>query len=318
MSKTLLEYADYLDERKLRWPAPPKVEPVNAAPSMKPLAGIKAVTWNLYGTLLRITDGELLFRHPQTIRMEVAVEKTILEFNMWNSMTRRPGKPQDLLMPKYINALEEARLTASSRKGDLPEIDSAQIWKKLLEMLDKKEYRYDESLYGDFDELAQKVAYFFHSSLQGTEAAKGALSILLALSDAGIRQAALADAQCFTLVQLTRALRNQGSVPDLHAILPDALNTLSYEWGIRKPSVSLYAQAVLRFKEIGIEPNQILHIGTRIHDDLAVAKSCGLRTALYAGDLTSLQATAADLKNPEIRPDRLITELIQLRDILQV
>lgn len=318
MPKTLLEYAELLDERNLRWPAPPKWEPVNAASSSKPLTGIRAVTWSLYGTLLRITDGELLFRHPQTIRMEVAIGKTIHEFNMWNSMTRRPGRPEDQLLPKYTNAIEEARLTSSNRKGDIPEIDSAEIWRRLLELLDKKEYRYDESIYGDLHEYSQKVAYFFHCSLQGTEAAKGALATLLAVSQGGIRQAALDNAQCFTLVQLTRALRTQGPVPDLGVILPDSLNTLSYEWGIRKPSVSLYAQSILRFKEIGIEPHEILHVGTRINDDLAVAKSCGFKTVLYAGDTSSLQATVADLKDPALRPDRLITELPQLRNILQV
>ena len=317
MPKTLLEYADLLDERKLLWPAPPKVEIVNATPSMKPLEGIRAVTWSIYGTLLRITDGELLFQHPQAIRMEVAIEKTIHEFNMWNSMTRRPGKPVDLLLPKYGNILEDARLRSSNRKGDIPEIDSATIWRTLLGLLDKKEYRYDESLYGDLNELAQKVAYFFHSSLQGTEAAPGALTTMTTLSETGYRQAALADGQCFTLAQLTRALRAQGSLPYLEALMPDSLNTLSYEWGVRKPSASLYAQAILRFKEIGLEPNQILHVGTRIQDDLAVAKSYGFRTVLYAGDKTSLKATGADLKNPETKPDRLITELIQLRNILQ-
>ena len=317
MPKTLLEYADILDERKLLWPAPPKVEVVNATPSMKPLEGIRAVTWSIYGTLLRITDGELLFQHPQAIRMEVAIEKTIHEFNMWNSMTRRPGKPADLLLPKYGNILEDARLRSSNRKGDIPEIDSATIWRTLLGLLDKKEYRYDESLYGDLNELAQKVAYFFHSSLQGTEAAPGALTTMTTLSETGYRQAALADGQCFTLAQLTRALRAQGSLPYLEALMPDSLNTLSYEWGVRKPSASLYAQAILRFKEIGLEPNQILHVGTRIQDDLAVAKSYGFRTVLYAGDKTSLKATGADLKNPETKPDRLITELIQLRNILQ-
>ena len=318
MSKTLLEYADLLDERHLRWPAPPRLEPVKATPSIKPLNGIRAVTWSLYGTLLRITDGELLFRHPQTIRMEVAIEKTIQEFNMWNSMTRRPGKPADLLMPKYLNALEDLRLTANNRKGDIAEVDSAQLWKRMLELLDKKEYRYDESLYGDMNELSQKVAYFFHSSLQGIEAAKGALSTLMAISDGGLRQAALADAQCFSLVQLIRVLRSQGSVPDINGLLPSSLNTLSYEWGIRKPSVSLYAQAILRFKEIGIEPEQIAHVGTSFQNDLAIAKTCGLKTIIYAGDKVSLQATVDDLRNPETRPDRLITELSQLRDILQV
>ena len=317
MPKTLLEYSEILDERNLRWPAPPKVETVNASPATKPMDDVRAVTWSLYGTLLRITDGELLFQHPQAIRMEVAIEKTIHEFNMWNSMTRKPGKPSDSLLPKYLNALEETKLRSSSAKGDLLEIDAAHIWRKLLDLLNKKEYRYDESLYGNLDELAAKVAYFFHSSLQGTEAAPGALATLIALKDGGIRQAALADAQCFTLVQLTRALRNQGLLLHLGDILPESMNTLSYEWGLRKPSIPLYAQTILRFKEVGIEPHQILHVGTRMQDDLAVAKSCGLRTVLYAGDKTSLQATGSDLKNPATRPDRLITELTQLRDILQ-
>lgn len=318
MPKTLLEYSDWLAERELKWPAPPKPQPISATPSAKPLENIRAVTWSIYGTLLRITDGELLFIHPQAIRMDVAIEKTIHEFNMWNSMTRRPGKPSDGLLPKYLNAMDEARLTSGNRKGDLPEIDASEIWGKLLDLLNRKEYRYDESLYGDFKALSEKVAYFFHSSLQGIEAAPGALITLTSLAEGGIRQAALADAQCFTLVQLTRALRQQGSLNDVRAFLPDSLNTLSYEWGIRKPSVSLYAQSILRFKELGIEANQILHVGTRMHDDLVIAKSCGLRTALYAADKTSLQATAEDLRNPEIKPDRLITDLTQLRDIVGV
>jgi FMN phosphatase YigB (HAD superfamily) len=317
MAKTLLEYSDWLAERELRWPAPPKVEPVHATPSAKPLENIRAVTWSIYGTLLRITDGELLFQHPQTIRMEVAIEKTIHEFNMWNSMIRRTGKPSDAMLPKYNNAIENARLTPTSRKGDIPEVDSAQIWGKMVDLLNKKEYRYDESIYGDSKEYAEKIAYFFHASLQGTEAAPGALATLKAIADAGIRQAALADSQCFTLVQLTRALREQGSLPDARMILPESMNTLSYEWGIRKPSVSLYAQSILRFRQLEIEPGQILHVGTRMQDDLAIAKACGFKTVLYAAEKVSLQATADDMRNPETRPDRLITDLNQLRDILQ-
>ncbi|WP_373650085.1 HAD family hydrolase [Schlesneria sp. DSM 10557] len=318
MAKTLLEYAELLDGRNLRWPAPPKIVPVPATPSLKPLPGIRAVTWNLYGTLLRITDGELVFQHPQALRMEVAIEKTIDEFNMWNSMTRRPGKPSDLLLPKYLNAIEEIRLRSSNKKGDLPEVDAAQVWHTLLEMLHKKDYSYDESLYGSMTELAQKVAYFFHSSLQGTEATPAALDTLNAIAAAGLRQAALADAQCFTLVQLTRALRHQGNLFHVTELLPESLNTLSYEWGICKPSLSLYAQAILRFKEIGIEPSEILHVGTRIQGDLAPAKACGFQTVLLADDKTSLAVTPEDLKNPETRPHRLITELPQLREILQI
>jgi FMN phosphatase YigB (HAD superfamily) len=318
MAKTLFEYSDWLAERDLRWPAPPRPDPIKATPSIKPLEQIRAVTWSVYGTLLRITDGDLVFVHPQAIRMEVAMEKTIQEFNMWNSMTRRSGKPSDALMPKYLNAVENAKLTSSNRRGDIPEVDSAEIWGKMIGLLNKKEYQYDESVYGDLAEYAQKIAYFFHTSLQGTAAAPGALSTLTAIADAGLRQAALANGQCFTLVQLTHALREQGGIHDVSSYLSESLNTWSYEWGIRKPSVSLYAQSILRFRELGIEPDQILHVGTRVQDDLAVAKSCGFKTALYAAEKNSLQVTPEDLKNPDTRPDRLISDLSQLRDILQI
>lgn len=318
MAKNLLEYLDLLDEKELRWPAPPKLEPVHATPSAKPLAGIRAVTWNIYGTLLRISDGELLFDHPQAIRMEVAIEKTIHEFNMWNSMVRRLGKPSESLLPKYRNAIADAQLRSGNQKGDFPEVDSAQIWGDIVRLLEKKDYEYDHGVYGDHDQLCEKIAYFFHASLQGTEASHKALFTLNSIAEAGLKQSILANAQCFSLVQLTRALRQQGTIQHAGLLFSDSLNTLSYEWGIRKPSVSLFAQSILRHKSIGIEPSQILHVGTRMTEDLVIAKSCGMRTVFYAADRTSLQATPEELKNPETRPDRLITDLQQLRDILQI
>lgn len=318
MTKNLLEYMDWLDEKELRWPAPPKLEPVNATPATRPLEGIRAVAWNVYGTLLRITDGELLFKHPQSIRMEVAIEKTIHEFNMWNSMVRRPGKPSDSLLPKYLNAVADAQLRSGTQKGDTPEVDSARVWSEIVSLLEKKDYTYDHSIYGDHEQLCEKIAYFFHASLQGTEASHKALVTLNSIAEVGLKQSVLANAQCFTLAQLTRALQQQGSLHHVTSILSESLNVLSYEWGIRKPSVGLYAQSLLRHKSLGIEPNQILYVGTRMKDDLAIAKSRGFRTVLYAGDRVSLQAEPEDLKNPETRPDRLITDLSQMRDILQI
>jgi FMN phosphatase YigB (HAD superfamily) len=217
-----------------------------------------------------------------------------------------------------MNLVEDARLTSGTQRGDVPEIDSAQIWGEIVRMLEKKDYRYDSGLYGDHQQLCEKIAYFFHASLQGTEAAPKALFTLNALADAGLRQSALANAQCFSLVQLTRALREQGTIQHVGNLFPDSLNTLSYEWGIRKPSASLFAQSILRHKSIGIEANQILHVGTRMKQDLAIAKSCGMKTVLYAADRVSLQAAPEDLKNLETRPDRLINNLSQIRDILQI
>ena len=64
MPLTLDQYAAWLDTRGLPWPAPPAVEPAKARAHLAPLHGLKAVLWNVYGTLLAIPFGELVFEHP--------------------------------------------------------------------------------------------------------------------------------------------------------------------------------------------------------------------------------------------------------------
>lgn len=318
MPKSLAEYAEWLAERNLRWPAPPKREPVNAQPYLKPLPGIKAVAWDVYGTLLRITDGELLFQHPQAVRMEVALDKTLQEFAIWHAMSCKPGPPWEYLQSMYLRAYDDLRLAGSGRKGDLTEIDSAKLWRKILGKLNLEEFRYDVAVYGDLDQLAEKMAYFFHASLQGTEAADGALTTLHSLENAGIISGLVADGQCFTEVQMLRGLRAQGTLPPAGGLWSPDVVVLSARAGVRKPSKSLYLQAIQRFASLGCEPSQVLYVGARLREDLTVAKSLGFRTALFAGDKTSLRATLSDLRDPAVKPDRMLTEVPQVLEILSL
>lgn len=316
MGVTLREYAAWLNERKLLWPAAPATEAPKATPYLAPLSGIKAVTWNVYGTLLTIADGQLLLQHPQAIRMQIAMEKTIHEFNMWNAMTRRPGQPWEYFLPKYNDAVEDAKLTANCAKGDFPEVNSGQVWAKLLELLSRKDYQYDEERYGDWDEYAEKVAFFFQLCLQGCQAAPHALQVLTDVAAAGFQQGLLAEAQPYTLAQLLQCLERQGKVPPLPKLFAPGCLVLTFEQGVRKPSGSLYATCRERFAELEIEPGEILYVSSRLADDLAIAKQAGFRTALFAGDKLSLKASAAECKDPALKPDRLLTDLDQIPKIL--
>jgi FMN phosphatase YigB (HAD superfamily) len=316
MAKTLSEYADWLDDRKLIWPAPPKRVPLSAKPSIGPLVGIRAVAFAVYGTLLRISDGQLLLQHPQAVRMEVALEKTIKEFNMWNSMTRKPGKPSEVMIVRYARALDEQRMATTPAPGELPEVDAAVLWMKLIRQLQQKDYTYETSKYGELEQFAEKVAYFFHSCLQGLEAEEGALETLRALPLAGKRVGLVADAQRFTPVQMLRAFRRQGTLRSPDELFDPALVTFSCREGIRKPSKSLYVRALDRFRRAGVAPHQVLYVGTRLRDDLAIAKQAGMRTALLAVDQTSFVASRDELANPELRPERLLTSLTQIRDVV--
>lgn len=318
MSQSLAEYAQWLSERNLRWPAVPPSKRVRAEPHVDPLPGIKAVLWSLYGTLIRISDGELLHEVRDPMRMEVALDKTIREFNMWYSMTRKPGAPWEYMLVIYQRIIEDLKLAGTKRKGDVPEIDSAKVWRKVLDKLVQKEYTYEAEQYGDLDSFSEKIAYFYHSSLQGHEAAPDAARTLTMIADAGLHQGLLADAQCFSLTQLIRDLRDQEAATPVSQLFRPELLVLSYKEGVRKPSMSLFAAAFKRLKAANIEPGQVLYVSSRVADDLAVAKSVGFQTAIIAGEKLGLSLTAEDLQDPAICPDRMLTSLDQVRDVLGI
>jgi FMN phosphatase YigB (HAD superfamily) len=316
MPQSLAEYAQWLSDRNLRWPSPPKLQRVKAEPHCDPLPGVKAVLWNVYGTLLRISDGELLHDPHDAARLEVALDKTIREFNMWHSMTRKPGAPWEYMMSIYRRIVEELRMVGTRRKGDVPEVNSAVVWRRIVGRLAQKEYEFDRVQYGDEDALSEKIAYFFHEMLQGHEAAPDAAAALNFVVNAGLPQGLLADAQCFTLTQLVRDLQQQDSSATIARLFRPELVTLSYVEGVRKPSMSLFAGAYRGLKTLGLAPEDVLYVSSRVAGDLAVAKAIGFRTAVYAGEKLGLSVTVEDLQNPDVCPDRLLTSLSQIRDVL--
>ena len=318
MGKTLLEYSVWLDEQKLLWPKPPEVITPKATPYIKPLAGIKAVTWSLYGTLLHIADGQLLHIHPQEVRMQIALEKTIEQFNMWGSMTRKPGAPWEYMFSQYREMFSTLSMRGTKKRGEKVEINSAELWRKLIDRLVRNGYEYDVGNLGDIDALSAKVAYFFHASLQGVEAMPHALDALTFVSDSYRRQGLLGNSQCFTFVQLIRGLNDQGRMPPLEQLFASNMFSFSFQVGVKAPSESLYKTTLKQFAEHGIRPHQILHIGSRMADDLIAAKKLGFRTAIFAGSELSLQATKEDMQHPDHKPDRLITDLRQVADVLSM
>jgi FMN phosphatase YigB (HAD superfamily) len=315
MALTLEQYAAYLDTRDLPWPAPPTVEAPRAKPHIKSLPDIRAVMWNVYGTLLAIPGGELWFTHPTKFVMDVALDKTVQEFKMWASMSRKPGQPADYLAQMYGNVLDEQR-TIPGGGERFPEVLSERVWEAIIKKLLQKEYRFDAGFFGSLNELSQKVAYFFHASLQGTACYDGAPAAMRAVKDAGLAQGLLADGQCFTRVQLQRSLSRQDESAKVDELLDPDLCVLSCDVRGKKPSERLFKQALTALNQRGIAPGQVLHVGTRMQQDIIPARRMGLRSALFAGDRAAVQATPEQLKDTNTRPDVMLTELGQIRDII--
>jgi FMN phosphatase YigB (HAD superfamily) len=271
--------------------------------------------WNVYGSLLAISNGELLFEHPQKFIMEVALDKTVQEFKMWGSMSRKPGQPAEYMGQMYGKVLDEQR-TVPGGGERYPEVLSERVWEALIKKLLQKDYRFDAGFFGALNEFSRKVAYFFHACLQGTACYERAATALRAVKDAGLQQGLLADGQCFTTVQLQRGLTRQDSAARLDDLLHPDLCILSCDVRGRKPSDRLFKQALSALSQKGITPGQVLHVASRVQQDLVPARRLGMRTALFAGDRGSLQATPEQMKDPTTRPDVLLTELSQIGEVI--
>jgi hypothetical protein len=195
MALTLEQYVQYLDNRGLEWPTPPDVEAPRAKPHLARLPGIKAVTWNPYGTLLAIAGGELWYEHPKHLIMDLVIEKTIQEFKMWGSMTRRPGAPAETFTPLYLHTLNQQR-TVPGQAERHPEVAVDKVWQALVKKLLQKDYQFDSGFYGSLNEFACKIAYFFHASLQGIACYAGAAQAISYLHSAGLLQSLVGNGQC--------------------------------------------------------------------------------------------------------------------------
>jgi hypothetical protein len=304
----------YLDGRNLPWPMAPKPDSPKAKPHLSKQK-VKSVLWTLYGTLLAVPQGELLFEHPTDFVMDAALDKTIQEFKMWASMNRKPGAPSALMKEMYNKAYTNLKLTGSGGEK-FPEVQSEKIWDDIVNKLLQKEYQIDVTVYGAKNEFVKKVAYFFHASIQGCGAYPGAADALRMVADAGMVQGLLADAQCFSMAQMGRAFKQQDPSFEVPNYLPAELRILSCEKRAKKPSETIFRAAIEALNSRGLKPADVLHVGSSLTRDIGPAKKYGFKTALFAGDKASLVATGEQLKDPNFRPDVLLTELTQLIEVL--
>lgn len=317
MSLSLAQYAEQLDSRRdLSWPAAPDVQRTKSKPHLKSLPKVKAVTWNVYGTLLAVSGGHFTREHPQKFIMDMALDKTIQEFKMWKSMSRKPGQPADYMKVMISNCLDQ--LSLQVEKGEThPEIPHERIWEGIIKKLMQNEYVIESGKYGTTEECALKIAYFFHRSLQGVGAQVTAADTVHWLYENKYWQGLLADGQAFTSLHLERSFAEQNPQVHLHQCIPNVNRVLSHAIRGKKPSERLFREMINKLKGYGITPEETLHVSNDLDNDLGPARKYGFLTCLYTGDSKSLVASPKMVEDKNTRPFVMVTELSQVIDMLK-
>lgn len=316
MPLTLEKYAELLDQRGEPRPAGP--EPVafaNVKPHLPRLKTIRCVIYSGYGTLLLISGGELFFLNPDPIMRKIALDKTILEFKMWASMSRKPGEPAQYMATMFQQVWERLQITDTSKRD--VEIRLDHVWEGVLARLNQKDYVYDVSLYGDAHEYAKKISYYYLMASQGVALFPDAAPALQSVRAAGLMQGIFACGQCPTPVQLLRLLIGQQPIRTLDEYFELPLCLWSYSLGYKKHSDRSVAALLKATAARGLAPDEVLVVGADVEQDIVPVKRKGFRTALLLADQASAKVKKEHLREERTRPDCLLTSLRQLTNVIQ-
>jgi len=278
----------------------------NLKPNSDSNAPVKAVIFDIYGTLLISSSGDI----DQATFTEENIEKA-LQVGGFKTDEFDKNAFSFLLeqLPKKVVAnQQELKLIGHP----FPDIDIFKVWNEALEEAEKSgllKRLGDESLTETilvFEVLSNKV--FPMPGMQET---------LEKLNDKDIPLGIVSNAQFYTPILMNYFLTGNIDVKQQIELFEPDLTVFSFNELKAKPDVALFEKFIPKLKEkYGILPEETIFVGNDMFKDVYTAKQAGLQTALFAGDERSLRLREDEPKVKGLFPDYIITELKQLLTIV--
>jgi len=276
-------------------------EPAGVAPDLRPLDGIRAVLFDVYGTLLISAAGE-----PIESGRPRGAEAVGAALDACGSALRSP--PDAAEVDRILHgAVREAKRRRRAAGVPHPEIDILAVWSEVLDRC-----RASGLTAGDPSGVdLEKLALVHECVVNPVWLMPGAADTLAALRGRGRVLGIVSNAQFYTPVILHALLG--ADLGDLG--VDDGCSAWSYRAGIGKPDPALFGLAAggLRARH-GIAPGDALFAGNHMAKDVAAAAAAGFRTCLFAGDAGSLRTKVRS--GAPVRPDAVVTALDQVPGLL--
>lgn len=274
-------------------------EPTGVSPHLPRLGGVRAVIFDVYGTLLVSGSGDISLAQPES---RVAAMRTALEAC---GFTVREG---GTLPERFYGVIEQDRAAAMARGVDVPEIEIREICETFLREST------DAGLIGG--EIAPGVAARFAVELEVRLNAvwpmPGTREILEVLRERGLALGIASNAQFYTPLSFEALL---GQSPAGLGLRPE-LSVWSYKERISKPSIELYRILAKRLEANGIDRASAVMVGNDVRNDVWPAQDAGLRGVCFAGDARSYRPRREDPRAESQLADATITDLRQLAAIV--
>jgi putative hydrolase of the HAD superfamily len=268
--------------------------PTAETPSPGLPEGLRAVVFDIYGTLFISASGDisLAVREDRTPAITAALATAGF----------RIEQPARDWAGRFFKALEHFRTRRANQGVRHPEVRIEEVWAALVDGA-----RGDGWLSGSGN---LRLAIVDHECrVNPGWPMPGLAAALDHLKASAIPVGIVSNAQFYTPLLfpalLGRPLADWGFAPDLCV--------WSWRERVGKPDRHLYQLLAAALARRGIQPEQALYLGNDLRNDVWPAQACGFHTALFAGDARSLRWRRDDPDCAGITPEHVITDLAQLR-----
>ena len=278
------------------------MEPIrtNVDSRLERLQSIRAVIFDVYGTLLISGSGDVgaADRSDRSDAIVSALKAS-------GCVLPADQIPQPDELHTQIETLNDQR---RSDNCPTPEVDIVAAWRRVL-----------HHRHVDFRDHATwntiELAAEYESTVNPTWPMPGARRLLSDLKSAEIPLGVVSNAQIFTLPLLEDLLAERDLARggfDLDLCM------FSNRFRHSKPGPRLFEALATGLSRRGLRPDQALYVGNDMLNDIWAASQVGLKTAWFAGDARSCRRRADDSRCESLRPNLVLTELMQLSECLQL
>ena len=276
---------------------PLEPRPTGVEPRLPPLRAVRAVLFDIYGTLLVSASGDIGAADP-TVRGD-AFGAAMAAIGWKFDGDAHEGAS------RLRGMIEEHHARARAAGITYPEVDIVEVWRESCSIFERQGQLSDVPSNADF----RRLAIEFEVRVNPVWPMPGLTACIQDLRQEGRVMGIISNAQFFTPLIFPAIV---GGSLDQLGFAPN-LRYYSYMHGHAKPGTKLFDMAARALGEANIQPHEVLYVGNDMRNDIWPAAKVGFRTALFAGDQRSLRFRDEDAdRDKHGAADVMVTELEQI------
>lgn len=296
---------DYIEELLATLPETKPVD-TGVIASYSKEDNIKAVVFDIYGTLLVSSSGDIDQAEISTKNLEKAMLGSNIE------LVDPGSRALEHILCDFEYTINICHQEAKRNNVPYPEIDILTIWEIVLLHARRKGL---VNFNGDANIMRLTIVFEFLSNK--VYPMPGMQSVIEGLKKRDYPLGIVSNAQFYTPVAMNYFMHKRVGLEEKITYFEPELTVYSYKLGIGKPDTRLFAELVPVLKsKYGIEPNEVLFVGNDMLKDIYTSSKAGFKTVLFAGDKRSLRFRSDDNRVGNLKPDHVITNLNQLLNIV--